>query len=889
VAQLYDTSTLELVEIPDADAPSAILSGRYGLDASRNVILHGPDGETYKMPATSAPEAFEKGYTFIPQGELRAKESEEKYGALGAKLLAGGAGVLRGPTFGLSDRVMRNAGVEARTLTDLQEGFPVISTAGEVIGDIGAVALTGGASALGQGAVKAAGLAGAKGLLKKAGAKALEFGVTGAVEGAAFGAGHAVSEDALGRADLNAESLIANMGLGAAFGGGAGALLGGGGTLTVASVSAAASAAKTGVKKIGDIASKLYLKAVSAAGGDADAVAKAVAEPFTPQGMAIRKELFTDPESRDLIAKQLQGGINDVLAVTDDITRQAKGARTEETARLVGGQSTETATSAASDLLGGAKQLLGELRNEPDIYSAKGAIRQFEKLVDGFEKKLIDGGVESTEDAFRLVDDFKGAIDAQVSKFGRNISASEKETIDRLRDFRKTVKLGLEDESVYGAAGSRQRDYNSAVSEFLTAQKEFFRKFGEKVPTKGGGQKYQLSPVKVNTLLNQIGAQRAVSREAALDVFLTASKRLIAEADVSLKNAGVEFSREAADASVDAVTSQKARAAKALEQISKLRALDNGLAFLDLARGGGIKLPLASSAIESVAPSRAARTLYRIEKATAAVRGRVDQAVGGFVRRASRAGQVIERGAGAAGKARTPITHALMEHVFNPSAAIDSRKVASRKDAAKQRSRELSELLSDPVKVANRVAVALHGLEEAAPGISGQAALTATKALQFLHTRAPKNPQSMNTAQPLLDDWQPTDQEVSRFERYMRAAFDPMTVLDDLASGTLTKEGVETLKELYPQLHQMTVAKLSEKITTLKERLPYSDRVSLSLLLGVPTDDSMRPQFISRTQKMWAQKPNQGDGAGGQRIASLGKLGLGENMRSNTQALEVKR
>jgi hypothetical protein len=220
LATLYDTATQQPVEIPDADAPDAVLSGRYGLEQGKRVVLYAPDGTTGTVPTESAPQAFQDGYTFAPQTDIMAKEIEDRYGVIGAKLLAGGAGAARGLTLGLSDRALRNFGVEAGTLRDLKEGAPITSGASEVVGAIAPVVLSGGSGAVakgasatapslvagignaaGKGAVKLVGLEGATSVLGRAGAKALELGVAGAAEGALYGAGQAVTEDALGRAD----------------------------------------------------------------------------------------------------------------------------------------------------------------------------------------------------------------------------------------------------------------------------------------------------------------------------------------------------------------------------------------------------------------------------------------------------------------------------------------------------------------------------------------------------------------------------------------------------------------------------------------------------------------------------------------------------------------
>ena len=207
-------------------------------------------------------------------------EMRQKYGDQTIKaLLYGGA---RGLTFGLSDQALVKTGiVEQEELQQINERNKGMSVAGEVAGAIAPLLLSGGSSAVGQAAVKAgektliqkiASYAPTK-LLAEAGtsstkatkalidsfkaadiakavdvgadvvgavntaktvadtgklAKVLEamttHGVGAAVEGAAYGVGKLVSEEALGDAEFNGESLAASALGGAKLG----ALIGGG-------------------------------------------------------------------------------------------------------------------------------------------------------------------------------------------------------------------------------------------------------------------------------------------------------------------------------------------------------------------------------------------------------------------------------------------------------------------------------------------------------------------------------------------------------------------------------------------------------------------------------------------------------------------------------------
>lgn len=130
---------------------------------------------------------------------------QEQFGGPGQQAIAGLEGVARGATLGGSDVLERAVGVPAVNLRGRREANPITSGAGTMAGGAGLIALTGGIAAPAE--------AGAAGVLLAAGA-----------EGAAFGAGTAVSDAALGEPNLNAQKVLAQIGMGAALGVGVGAL-----------------------------------------------------------------------------------------------------------------------------------------------------------------------------------------------------------------------------------------------------------------------------------------------------------------------------------------------------------------------------------------------------------------------------------------------------------------------------------------------------------------------------------------------------------------------------------------------------------------------------------------------------------------------------------------
>lgn len=164
-----------------------------------------PD-EQFK-PDQSTP-SVARNPSFIPDEQFTP--DSEKYGSATQQALAGLEGTLRGATLGASDVAETKLGFSTpEAMRARQTENPWTAGIGNVAGGAGLLALTGGAAA----PIEA-------GLGSGLAARALGYGA----EGAIFGAGNAVSDAALGDPDMNAQKILAHIGLGAAFGAGLGAL-----------------------------------------------------------------------------------------------------------------------------------------------------------------------------------------------------------------------------------------------------------------------------------------------------------------------------------------------------------------------------------------------------------------------------------------------------------------------------------------------------------------------------------------------------------------------------------------------------------------------------------------------------------------------------------------
>jgi hypothetical protein len=179
---------------------------------------------------------------------------------------------------------------------------------------------------------------------------------------------------------------------------------------------------------------------------------------------------------------------------------------------------------------------------------------------------------------------------------------------------------------------------------------------------------------------------------------------------------------------------------------------------------------------------------------------------------------------------------------------------------------ELSDLISNPQLLMER----LQGgatLAGTAPGVASAVASTASRAIQFLHERAPKNPHAH--AMPGMGrKWEPSGAELSKWARYLQAIEDPRSVLDDMRKGSVTREAVEALRAVYPQLATDVQTRLSNAIATNKKPLSYRQRIAVATMMGNELEPTMAPMAVAALQQIHnaAQQQQQRPASTGQRI-----------------------
>lgn len=878
--ELFNFETNAVEDVPEEHVGAAVASGSFGLPKGGSVNVISPSGERGTVPAEEAQKAFQDGFRFETTAERVEAEKEKQYGDTGAAARAALEGAARGSTFGLSDLVLTKLGADAEGMKERKERNPVAAIGGELasaallnpLGSLGIAgkvagragkaidllakgagaapkALSGAAGLLERGIVKAAG----EGLLARATAKAASM----ALEAEAFNIAHNLSEAALGEKDITAERLLANSGSALALGAGIGFAM----PIAGKVAGAAATKAKESLDKASALLREKILPAagkaavepvagVSAAlsGTNKGELVSMLDAPFTPAGAEMRKKLLegVTPESREAVAREF----TDSVKASFDETRAAmkasfKEARPQEIEKLLADVPIDGAAKKATQMLDGAKGMLAEMRAQPDVFTQKGLISKLEQAVTGFEKQVALGGDKiTTAELFNLTDDFKRTLDKQVGKWGKNISPEAMDSVDMARNVRGLVKGFLEDGEAFGEAAVRQQAFNSAAAAHFEAEKEFLRLFGEKT-----GTTRSLSPTKIDTFLRQVGIAKGTAKESALQRWLETSKNLTEQMAKSHELAGLKtFDKAGLESLLE--KSLKARGV-ADEQLAALNRLNQVAPTRTIVGMPGITGIAQSMAQTLSSPSALVKTLSTAEGIALNTTKRISSAVDAFMSGAKKAA----KGLPSPRPVIAPLSvNALGGRSFGTATDERGRKKNENKVAAfKRQFAELSKQVADPTGSAMKLDDGFTGMGDHAPQLRAALVAKQLTAAQFLHDKAPKDPNEGLSLNPLIDDWQPSDAELAKWERYAAAVADPLSVVEEMQQGMITPEGVEALRTVYPAVYTEVQQAFATRIGELRQQLPYKERLNLSTLMDLPVDPSTTPQFVAAMQAAHGQ------------------------------------
>jgi len=163
---------------------------------------------------------------------------------------------------------------------------------------------------------------------------------------------------------------------------------------------------------------------------------------------------------------------------------------------------------------------------------------------------------------------------------------------------------------------------------------------------------------------------------------------------------------------------------------------------------------------------------------------------------------------------------------------------------------------ANPAAVADRVGQSLGPLGDVAPKATAAAITTTLAGLNFLAGKLPPTRADQFSLQPQFETKsRASDAEISQFMRYAQAIDDPLIVLREAKAGTLSRAHVEAVKAVYPGLYDEIRANVMRSLVVSKKELGYQQRIQLGILLDIPTDKTLSPDFLRAIQATYTSQP----------------------------------
>lgn len=781
-------------------------------------LIH-PNGQIYTVPQESVDQALQSGYKVPTQEQLQDAAEQAKYGEHPGIAAATGAIKSMLP-FGIGVKALTSLGVNPEDIQKVEQYNPGASLTGEVGGLFAP-------SPIGLGKIASEVGGAVKGSLKseEAASKILSRvapETTGsAVEGALFGGSNVVNEAVLGDPNLTAESALNEIGASAMWGAGIGAGLGIAGhaipeAVTKAKEKSAALSDSFGLSNLTDKLKEGYATLSSVASGvPKEDILAAIANRGTEAAPLESAEISRNLQSHfDSIEQAKKTALKDI--------------RPEEIERLVTNVPQEAATNEASKIYSAVDSAVQTMRSEPELYPPTYA-RQLELIRDSLPKKITS---ESTPaEVFKGLNDLKQLVDTKIP-YEKVPSAASQNAIGIIKDLRGQIKDSLENEEVWGQAGVRQAKFNEALSDYLKSANSARQSgdFAKNFMIKSGGS-LKVDPVKVEAFLKAAQTTRGLKGAAALSGYIESSNRLLNEIEESYKALpDKEFDKDSIKSLID-------RNAEVIEN-NRQQAILNRMSKGAEAGGSGAE-PLVAGAIGHALglPHAAVGAIFGAAEAlrypgqTIQRLAKLEEALNNTQKKIIKAAKVL---AGPTEKA----TSYLKGYVAS--------QIPFGKKEYDKKVEEIEELSSNPAKLMDTFSKNTSNLELHAPNTARSFQETGSRALGFLASKIPQKP----SQGPLAPKIEPSAAERATFSRYYQAVEEPLSVLKEAAAGTLTHQGVEVLRTVYPALYNSISRALSNELMNTKESLPYQRRLMLSLLLTTDVDGTTKPQNIASNQQL---------------------------------------
>lgn len=909
--QVANLKTGQKETIEDAGLPQLLDSGEYGLIKGQELEFETPEGERRIVPAEQAYEAIGANFKYIPKKQVEQERLVEE--SAGEPLSAIGAAGLRGLTLGLSDQILAATGITTpEKLSALKEGNPILSPIAEVGGALAPAVFSGGTSAGARAlafspagiveglsvaaAKKAAPLAGkilsttSSNLTKQIVESAVKTGAGSAVEGALFGLGTAISEDALGDAEFNAETAMAAMGrnalIGGVFGSAAGGLTAMAGQGAKAVVNQYNSLRKKALDTIEDveikqnIANKIttdeavdsYLKANNVDADDLaermelSKAAERLGVPLTPgmkEGGLFRELEGSLAKSKSLFGDLTRKEVDSTYSALEEVKNIALKDAAPIDPVTIGTKAKEGISAKISEELEPAKLLYQDLKpileTTPITQSLKKRFITENKKT--FQERVAGGGTWLDKiNALETIDDvtkLRSLVGAEKRTFG--LKPTEKEYLNKIYDQLTTLRKNAINTNLKGKPFVKKTEF---IKDVADAQK-----LADEI--------YATTHTKYDFLKKHLGIKSS-SMDELMDKLDEIPEKVISEKILNLRDPKTaeqfqtyfpeiyDLARARRLQAIAETATDKGMfsPAKFYNSVKKLDESDLKILFPHIKNPKDMLVDY-KKVVDSLPPlTNPSGTAYeQALQGMFSLPYQAQEALRYFVYKSGPDGMVnrlvnaipitgsIEK---AANIGKVQISDAV-ESFFKKSSAMGTKAVnriitgqdISDKDLEDTESK-IKLYQTNPDEIVNNFVNNNKQMLNAAPKTAEALQSRVMAATQFLSSKVPK------VSPTPFDDATISRSELLKFKNYSDAVENPYRVLETIKSGYVAPEYMEAFSAVYPKMAAAIKEEFAERLSEFKN-LNEKQKASLSVILGMDTRKAFTPRGFSTLQGVAGQ------------------------------------
>ncbi len=526
-------------------------------------------------------------------------------------------------------------------------------------------------------------------------------------------------------------------------------------------------------------------------------------------------------------AGSLRGTLGDKLEKTADV----------KTIKALGGSAGDLRTLEASTP-GGFRRVAQDIRSDVESTTGKSIGLHNKESLHAYATERVEELGDKLGGMLKKLDDSGAGIAPDVKAFAAKARAELVEP-NLIQTPSGPVILPGKEDTVH------------AVEAWLGKTEAAF---GERPPT---FSEWQRSRVGLQEKINFAQANKSPEQQALIKLRGIMEGELEASGEAAAKNVGSAFADEYRATKSLYQSVRKAEELTERGVAAELARNSYGLgatigAATGLATGGpitGLAMGLAGKIIKDRGDQMAADLLSRAANLV------------GVQRLASQTSARIASGA-AKLTGTAPITagvETLPGPVRSVAAPLGVVLSGSPRNDFKKISEAVTTATASPAHTIDKVAQALGPGAGHNPALTMAATGTILKGVSFLQSKLPPTRADQFSLQPQLQkESRASDAEVSKFMRYAEAVDNPTMVLAEAKNGTLTRDHVEAVKAVYPKLYDQMRQQVMQQLTTSKSPLPYGARIQLGILLDIPTDRTLAPDFQQAIQATYSSAEQAG-------------------------------